>query len=378
MPPCWINGAGGAWAKYPGEELLVCKNGILHLPSFVAIKRDDDNVQIKTDNVQVDAAAYLRPATPQLFCTSALDYDFDPFAAVPPIWLDFLGQLWRDDQASIDALQEWFGLSLVPWTALQKILLLVGPKRSGKGTLARVLRAIVGDANVCNPTLAGLATNFGLQPLLGKTLAVISDARLGGRVDQAAVTERLLSISGEDSITVDRKHMEGITSKLLVRFVIISNELPRLQDSSGALTGRFVTLRLTESFYGREDTTLSEKLLEHRAGILNWAIEGWHRLRQRGHFVQPESSADLREQMDDLSSPIAAFLRDKCVIDDRCEVRVSALFEAWKSWCEANNREAGTPQVFGRDLLAAAPRIRITRPNDDGERVRVYQGIGLP
>jgi hypothetical protein len=35
-----------------------------------------------------------------------------------------------------------------------------------------------------------------------------------GRADQAVVVERLLSISGEDSITVDRKHLAPWTGTL--------------------------------------------------------------------------------------------------------------------------------------------------------------------
>ena len=82
-------------------------------------------------------------------------------------------------------------------TDLHKILLLVGPTRAGKGAIARVLAALVGKGNVAGPTLASLGTNFGLSPLLGKPLAVVSDARLGaGNAHQ--VVERLLSISGED------------------------------------------------------------------------------------------------------------------------------------------------------------------------------------
>jgi putative DNA primase/helicase len=96
---------------------------------------------------------------------------------------------------------------------------------------------------------------------LGKTLAIISDARLSGRTDQAIVVERLLSISGEDAPTVDRKHRPAVTGKLLSRLMILTNELPRLSDASGALAGRMVVLRLLESFYGREDKDLTDKLL---------------------------------------------------------------------------------------------------------------------
>jgi len=93
----------------------------------------------------------------------------------------------------------------------QKGFLLVGPKRSGKGTIARVLTRLVGIDNTVAPTLAGLGVNFGLAPLIGKRIAIISDARLGGRADQHAIAERLLSITGEDAITIDRKFREAWT-----------------------------------------------------------------------------------------------------------------------------------------------------------------------
>src|SRR4029079_19800526 len=131
---------------------------------------------------------------------------------------------------SIETLQEFAGYSLTGETRLQKIPLLLGPTRSGKGTIVRVLTAMLGAANVCAPTLSGLATNFGLWSLIGKQLAIISDARLSGRTDQATVVERLLAISGEDSITIDRKNMAPITQRLTTRIWILTNELPRLSD----------------------------------------------------------------------------------------------------------------------------------------------------
>ena len=59
--------------------------------------------------------------------------------------------------------------------------------------------------------------------------------------------ERLLSISGEDSITVDRKYRAPWTGRLPTRFLILTNELPRFADSSGALASRFVLLDPHES-----------------------------------------------------------------------------------------------------------------------------------
>jgi len=80
--------------------------------------------------------------------------------------------------------------------------------------------------------------------VVGKRVAIISDARLGGRADQHAIAERLLSITGEDTITVDRKFREAWTRRLQTRFLILSNELPRLPDASGcgACSGGWPTI----------------------------------------------------------------------------------------------------------------------------------------
>ena len=53
-------------------------------------------------------------------------------------------------------LQEWVGYLLTQDTRQHKILLIVGPPRSGKGTIGRVLRELLGHENVVGPTLSSL------------------------------------------------------------------------------------------------------------------------------------------------------------------------------------------------------------------------------
>jgi hypothetical protein len=136
------------------------------------------------------------------------------------------------------------------------------------------------------PTPASLTKDFGLAPLIGKPVAIFADARFGGRSDQQAVAERLLSISGEDGQTISRKYIDAWTGRLTTRFLIISNELPRFGDASGALAKRFVILTLKHSFYDKEDHGLEKRFSPELPGILNWALEGRDRLIKRGHFVQ--------------------------------------------------------------------------------------------
>lgn len=347
-PPVWLDEKPD---RPKPSEMLPCRSMNLHIPTGKTL-----------------------PATPALFTTSALDFDYNPAAPAPATWLGFLAQLWGGDQESIELLQEWFGYCLTVDTSQQKMLLLVGPKRSGKGTIGRVLTRLVGPANVCGPTTRNLAGSFGLQPLIGKSLAIVSDARFSGD-DVATVVERLLCISGEDNLTIDRKFLASVTMRLSTRFVFLTNELPRMNDASGALANRFLVLRLAQSFYGREDVTLTDKLMQELPGILLWALQGWVRLHERGRFVQASSAADALRDLEDLSSPVGAFVRDCCTVSPGHRAYVDDLYEAWKKWCDREGRNAvSTRQTFGRDLAAVVPGLVARRNHGAG---RFYEGIGL-
>jgi putative DNA primase/helicase len=337
------------------EDIIGCANGLLHLPTLD-----------------------LLPHSPIFYTHNALAFGFERNAVEPSEWPRFLSQLWPDDPQSIAGLQEIFGYCLTNDTRQQKAFLIVGPKRSGKGTIARVLRRLLGDDNVVAPTLAGIATNFGLEPLIDKRVGIISDARLGGKADQQIIAERLLSITGEDALTIDRKFRKAWTGRMQIRFVVLSNELPRLADASGALVSRFIVLVLKQSFYGREDQGLTDRLLLELPAILNWAIAGLARLRERGHFIQPASAAEAVQQMEDLSSPIGAFLRDRCIIGQGRAIWCSRLFEIWCEWCKAQGRDhTGDAQTFGRNLRAVVPGLKTSHIRTESGQIRRYEGLGL-
>lgn len=320
--------------------------------------------------------------TPRLFATQALGAAWEPSGEEPKQWLEFLDSIWGNDRESIRALQQIFGYLISPDTSQQKLFAVVGPARSGKSTIARVLKALIGEDSVTNPTLGSLERQFGLAPLVGKSAAIIGDARLGGRADQAAVVERLLSISGEDPLSIDRKNRDSINVRLRVRIVLISNELPRLYDTSGALASRFLILQTRKSFLGNEDLTLENRLLAELPAILRWAVDGYHDLLETGRFIVPSSSQQAVEDLQAISSPITVFLRDTCRVEGGAAIECGALYSRWSEWCKENGREPGNKQVFGHHLRTALPEIgeaqRTVKDNfNQPVRKRFYEGVCL-
>ncbi len=354
VPPAWVP----ARADDPAAAGLVpVANGLLRISDRV-----------------------LLPASARLFATWGLPFEYLPDAPPPARWLDFLAQIWPSDESSRLLLQEFCGYLVSGGTALQKALLVVGPKRSGKGTIARVMTSLCGHANVVSPTLASLGTQFGLQPLIGKTLALISDARLSAQADVATTVENILRITGEDQVTIPRKFLPDYTATLPTRIVVLSNEAPRFTDASAALPSRFLVLTTAESFYGRENPRLTTELLEELPGIFCWALDGLDRLLSRGRFTQPAAGAEVVDEMERLASPVRAFVDELCVLQPAEEIQCAELYKAWDDWCKANGRrQPGTLQTFGRDLRAACSAVRTVqkRIKGTGARVRFYEGIRL-
>lgn len=371
--------------RYKIANLLDALAAIMHLPETAAMPSWLNNITcdgllVSVANGLLDVGARrLIPHNPNFFNATSVPFDYDPGAGPPLRWMEFIRELWGDDTASIEALQEWFGYVISGRLDQQKILLIVGPTRAGKGVISRILGALVGPENVAGPTLSSLNGDFGLAPLLGKTLAVVSDARLNGR-GAHVVVERLLSISGEDSLTVNRKYRDQWTGKLPSRLMLCSNELPQLGDASMAIAGRFVPLILNRSWYGKEDRGLEDALRAELPGILNWALDGLERLTDRGKFTRPPSADETIATLQDLASPVAAFVRERCISGPDKQGYVDAIYKAFKEWADDNGHVKLAKQTFGRDLRAAVGgRLKVSRVggHDSTERTRAYIGIAL-
>jgi putative DNA primase/helicase len=306
-------------------------------------------------------------------------FDYDPEAPTPAEWLRFMTELWPEAKAKEPlALGEWFGYVLSGRLDLQKIMFTIGPTRGGKGIIARTLTRLIGRKNVAGPTPASLGGEFGLAPLIGKPLAIIPDARFAGKGSNVIV-ERLLSISGEDTLTINVKYQQQWTGQLPTRLMLMSNELPRLGDASQAIIGRIILLMLHRSWLGKEDIELEYRITKELPGILDWALEGLHRLAvtNENKFTHLETSEDALNTMRDLAAPIAAFVRDRCTINPLLTGDVDQLYNVYRNWAEDNGIRPSSKQVFGRDLRAAYPTISISQVGARTDRRRVYNGIAL-
>lgn len=312
---------------------------------------------------------------PERFNLTCRPFAYDPTADCSG-WLNFLESVLPRDQESQQTIQEWFGYVLSERTDLQKIGVLIGPPRSGKGTINRVLRAMVGEANFAAPTMSRFDNQFALAGLIGKSIATFGDVRWNNKAVPGAV-ETMLTISGGDPISIPRKNRDDWNGILGTRFMLISNDAPTFTDASGALASRMVFVEFSKSFYGQEDTRLESRLMKELPGIFNWALEGAARLARNGRFTQSADANDLRQEVMHGSSPIMQWADEWCDFG-RYSENIEVQLQSFRGWLEKNNSSLKpNGSRFSRELRAAlASRgVRTTRTTVNGNKTTLVHGM---
>jgi putative DNA primase/helicase len=350
-PPAWLG------KPQSDGEAIVCTNGILDVRS-----------------------RRLLPFTPEFFNLVSVPFAYDESAgAEPESWLKFINELYAGDPDTIKMKQEWFGYVVSGRTDMQKIFLMIGPKRSGKGTTRQVLTDLIGSDNVAPRSPRSMVENFGMESLIGKTLAVISDMRLRlTKHDMATFVERALNVSGEDPIQIARKNRPDWNGKLPARLMFFSNELPQYEDPSNALPSRHLVAMVETSWFGRENRNLINELRAELPAILNWALVGLERLDQQGRFTESARSHELVTVMGEVSSPEEAFVKDRCTTGPVDVITMDELYGEYDSWC----LETGTTRVdrgtFGKRIRSVLPSVRTCKPKGlDGKQRPGLRGVGL-
>lgn len=291
-------------------------------------------------------------------------------------WNRFLDSIgWGEGTEEYRLLRQWFGYLLSGSKDQQKALVLVGPTRSGKGTILDVAGAMLGDGAV-GTQMDMLADKNGLENVVGKGLITVGDARFSFKTDKGLVG-RLLSLIGDDEMTVNAKYKNLISVRLDARLMMATNELPTFTEASDALARRFIVLQMEHSFLGHEDLTLRRRLHRELPGIVAWALDGYRELVGLGSFSQTTQGRELQEQMVKDAAPIRVFFEDECTFGEGLFVEKQLLYDEYVLWARQNGIAfvLSKPQFF-RDLNTAFPgKVKPYSPRRGGKPVKAIMGV---
>lgn len=373
------------------SDILSALAGVKQLPNtveqpfWIEPKDDDPNpsslLAFRNGVLNLDVSPMvLSKADPRLFALHGIDCDYIPspmkgWESVE--YRKFKKSIFPSDEESADTVDEICGYLLSSDTSLQKAFAWIGDKRSGKGTIGRVLRAAVGTGRFINPTLRDFGETFGPANMIGKSVAMVSDTR-GVVRSGSSVVETILTVTGEDSQSIQRKFKSAWNGVLPTRLLFLSNEPLDLKDPTGVVISRLITVVFGQSFYGKEDPKLTQKLLAELPGIVNSWLDGLQRLRRRGHFIQPKSAADVVQAMDENAGLVRTFVDQECVVGPDYSVSKEAFRLTFGEWAKDRGHHQLAEETITKQLLGLHRKIELGRSrkgSSSGQLKPVYHGI---
>src|SRR5262249_51421727 len=138
---------------------------------------------------------------------------------------------------------------------------------------------------------------------------------------------------------IGRMYKGNWHGQLRLKVILISNEVPNLNDAGGVLPSRFLKLHFERSFYGREDMDLKGKLEGELGGIAARCVRAYQRLCRRGRFVQPRAAEVLEQAVLAASDPYTAMAMECFVPDPDGVVAKFVAYARFERWCRENHRE---------------------------------------
>jgi putative DNA primase/helicase len=349
-PPCWLT---NEYTLDP-RNIIACRNGLLDVTT-----------------------RELYSHTADFFTRSALPVEYNADAPAPVQFLKFLGEITDNRQSLIDLIQEMIGYYLSADTEQEVVFYLLGKSRGGKGTLMKIIAALIGERNLAAPTIRSFASQYWAWGLMDKSLAMVTDMAISDREAIKLAANHINMISGRDPADVERKFKEPIMALTLpTRVLMAGNHLPDFGDHAGALMNRLLVIPFDVSFKGREDRALARRMIaDELSSILTWALEGLARLRERGNFCEPVESKRVKRDLMGLANPVATFIEEKCLVGPEHHVRKDVLYAHYKDWASTVGVHPLALKDFAQRLYSGFPGIKEVRPRDGEKRIPAFGGV---
>jgi len=316
--PCWV----GESPCVAEGDLLAMENGLLDVEAAVS---EEENP--------------LREHTPYWFSVTYLPYEYDPEARCPR-WIKFLKEVLHGSRER-RLIQEFIGYCLTYDTSYHKALILVGEGANGKSVITEVVSEI--------PTVKGVAEDV------------------------------LKAVISGDRIRVEFKYHDPTDARPTARLIFATNELPEFWDKTEGLWRRLLVIPFSITIpEEKQDRKLAAKVCKRELpGLLNWALRGLARLRNKGRFTVPVSSRKLLEQHRLASNPARHYLKTQCELSPDHKTPCEALYHSYASRCYIENTRPLNRQQFGREVRRVFPQVERKQLRTRATGTRLYYYVGL-
>jgi len=288
---------------------------------------------------------------PKHFLTHQLDFNYDK-DAVNQKWLDFLDMVIPDKDTQ-KTLQQSIGYLFIRDLKLEKAFFLYGTGSNGKSVIFEVIKGILDPDMITNYSLVHLTNKLGYQVADLNNRLINYGSDISMKNIDAAVFKQL--VSGEP-IGTRQIREKAFTMTNYAKLIFNVN---KIDDADVENTHGFFRRIIYVPFYvtiskEQQDKNLHKKLLENKAGILNWIIEGIEEVILNEEIYLSEKCENFLDDFKKEASPIQLFLEDsgleKASIEENEVIDFQQVYEMYRDFCKKQGEKAVAQRNLNADL----------------------------
>ncbi|MAD41129.1 MAG: hypothetical protein CL623_01910 [Arcobacter sp.] len=293
-----------------------------------------------TLRIDLDGAKLL-PHHPNSHMTHLMDYSYDS-RATNSLFLSFLDMVLPDKNTQ-KTLQQAIAYLFIQGLKLEMVIFLFGTGSNGKSVIFEVLKGIISSNMMTNYSLESLVDSKGYHRynIQNKLMNYATDISMKhikhGTFKQLASGEPLEArLPGNDPVIMDNY------AKLI--FNINKIDDADIESTIGFFRRMvFVPFEVTIT-RNQQDKELPKKILQNKAGILNWIIEGAVEvLNNQSIFISHKCSKFLDRFQKD--SNITARFYEECLIPSSTDrIRFQDMYNLFLNYCKRQG-EKPIPQI---------------------------------
>lgn len=350
---------------------------------FSNYKQPEDNiVQFQNCYLNMETLEQI-PLSEKLFTQRIIDNRYNPDAPETRLKDELKVMLGND----YDTFLQMIGYTFTTHHRDEKIFFLIGERGTGKSTLGKIIRNIIGVFNVSNVPLQNIAKNDFLSAnMIGKSLNIVDDTNLGTIREPALLN----SIASGSPMTFNPKYKQTmqVTGNSLPKLLIMGNSLPFIDDESRAIYERVVLMQTHKKFRGTDEVN-TDFINTLKAEDYEWLIkEAIHKYKE---ISWPDDAEKIEKAYQLEADPYAIILDNLYEITyrvDEDQIKQSELLEDLNNTIEEykrDNRIIRKPPLSVRKLnqLLEGRGVQKTRKtvleddgdDDIGRKVFFYLGI---
>lgn len=350
------------WFQVDETDILNAIDALLPVPNTINNKTKNELIEImkrvgrknipkpiEPTWVQLGGRIYdiktesFQNARPEYFATNPIPWEYGESEDTPAI--DRLFTEWVGEEY-VRTLYEILAFCMLSDYPIHRIFCFNGSGCNGKGRFMALLEKFIGKDNCCSSSLDVLVNNRFETSRLHKKLVCLMGETNAGLLSRTDILKRLV---GQDQIPFEYKNKNGFTDINYAKIIIATNSMPATTDKTIGYYRRWLIINFPNIFQEGKDV-LDTVPDEEYNNLARKCMRILKDLLESGKFTNEGSIEERQRQYEEISNPVAAFLKKYCMEDPDGKITYSEFNRKLKEYIKENRSRKLSKRAI-RELL---------------------------